>query len=331
MTADLPDADDLLEQAIDWMLRLDAAPDDAALQRDLDRWREQHPGHAEAWRRATRAWGAAAQLEPDRRQWPLVDDLPGPVSAQLTPRRRRRAVVSMPFVSLAMAACLLLVAWPSLRIHFLADYMTGSGELRLITLADGSTVHLSASSAIRTDFEGDTRRVELLAGQAYFDVVRNPQRPFLVSADGMDVTVLGTSFDVQTGAGLYAVSVKTGVVAVRYQGGVAQQLQPGQQLLVERSNGLVNIDAIAVDNVAAWREGRLFVHNRRVADVLETLDRYYPGHILLASAEMSSKRITGSYDLASPDAALRAVVGPLQGQVLSFTPLLRVLGPVNTN
>ncbi len=317
-----PDADALLEQAIDWMLRSEQAPDDVELRRELAAWLAADPGHAYAWQRARNVWNTMGGMEPDRSQWPAAVEAAERRPEPVAPPRRG---VLKPLLTVAVAACLLVVLGPSLRLQLLADHQTGSGELREVSLPDGSRVHLSAESAIRTDYSDGERRVELLAGQAFFDVVRNAQRPFVVSADSMDVTVLGTSFDVQNASGLYAVSVQSGAVSVSYDGDLGHQLVPGQQLTLERRSGELRVDSIAPENVAAWREGRLFVHNRTVADVVEALDRFYPGSIFIADPALAQRRVTGSYDLRSPDLALRGLIQPYSGQVLELGGLLRIV------
>ena len=67
-----PDADALLEQAIDWMLRSEQAPDDVELRRELAAWLAADPGHAYAWQRARNVWNTMGGMEPDRSQWPAA-------------------------------------------------------------------------------------------------------------------------------------------------------------------------------------------------------------------------------------------------------------------
>ena len=77
--------------------------------------------------------------------------------------------------------------------------------------------------------------------------------------------------------------------------------------------------------VAAWREGRLFVQGRTLADLAETLERHAPGYILIADGDLAARRVTGSYDLTDIDGALSAMVQPHGGRVLHITPLLRIV------
>lgn len=311
----------LLDQAIDWVVRVKAAPEDPTLRLALEEWRAADIRHDQALRCADSAWMAVGEISPDRSKWPSV---PTTDIKSTVPLRHPYCIVRQ-FVSLAAVACLLIVVWPSIHLHIQADYTTGTGETRVIALPDGSIVHLGAASAICTEYTDERRRIVLLSGQAFFEVATNSQRPFIASVDGMDVTVSGTAFDILLGERVYTVSVQSGTVAVRYEDGNDQQLVSGQQMTILRETGGASIERIAVNNVGAWREGRLFVHNRSIRDVVEILDRYFVGRIFIVDSALGMRRITGSYDLLSPDLALRGLVQPHRGQVMTLTPLLRVL------
>lgn len=319
------EADDLLEQAVDWMIRVETTPDDTELQQALNGWREADPKHAEAWQRALRAWGVMGAIPPDRSQWPEASNTPAAKSAPIYSIKRRWPKLGRQVAALAVAACLMVAVWPTLRLHALADHRTGVGEIQQVLLQDGSEVHLGAASAIRILYSDDQRQVQLLAGQAFFQVADNAERPFVVKAEGVEVAVLGTAFDVLLGTQRHAVSVQSGTVSIRREATPEQRLTSGQQLTLERASGVSSIQPIAPHNVAAWREGRLSVHNRSIQDVVEILDRYYGGRIFIANATLAERRVTGSYDLNAPDVALRGLVKPHQGEVLELTPFVRVL------
>jgi transmembrane sensor len=126
-----------------------------------------------------------------------------------TARPRRR------FLAAASCAILFLVAgavwWLSARYPI---YATDIGERRSLTLADGSTVDLNARSRIRIEFSGTERRVELLDGQALFQVSKDKTRPFIVRSGDATVRAVGTQFDVYRKAGGTTVTVLEGRVAV---------------------------------------------------------------------------------------------------------------------
>jgi transmembrane sensor len=129
--------------------------------------------------------------------------------AERTSRLRRR------FLAAASGALVLVVAgavwWDVVRFP---SYATDIGERRSITLADGSTVDLNARSRLRIEFSKKERRVELIDGQALFQVAKDKNRPFIVSSSDATVRAVGTQFDVYRKATGTTVTVLEGRVAV---------------------------------------------------------------------------------------------------------------------
>jgi transmembrane sensor len=93
-------------------------------------------------------------------------------------------------------------------------YTTGMGEQRFLKLADSSTVELNAKSRVRVHFTRDERAVDILAGEALFNVTKDSARPFVVGVGGMRVSVVGTQFDVYKKAHATVVTVVEGRVSV---------------------------------------------------------------------------------------------------------------------
>jgi transmembrane sensor len=134
-------------------------------------------------------------------------------------RRSSRATHTRPARRswLAVAASALIVAfagaawWQSARYPL---YSTDTGERRSITLVDGSTVDLNARSRLRIEFSKNERRVELLDGQALFQVAKDKNRPFIVASGEATVRAVGTQFDVYRKDSGTTVTVLEGRVAV---------------------------------------------------------------------------------------------------------------------
>jgi transmembrane sensor len=98
-----------------------------------------------------------------------------------------------------------------------ADYVTGAGETMLVRLPDGSVMHLAADSAVQLAQDGARRGVRLLAGEAFFQVVPDAGRPFIVAAGDLSATDVGTAFDVRLASAGAAVAVREGLVDVSYE------------------------------------------------------------------------------------------------------------------
>lgn len=171
---------------------------------------------------------------------------------------------------LLVCAAWLLYSWRQQRCQELALYndpdsdttvTTSRGETRQIVLSDGSTIELNAGTALRYPkrFTHRARAVELLAGEAFFQVVANPAKPFSVTAGKSHTTVLGTSFNIRAYQQDRAIQISllSGKVNVEQEGGmVAAVLQPHQFIRINQASGRTETGHFDNDyEVAAWREG----------------------------------------------------------------------------
>jgi transmembrane sensor len=202
--------------------------------------------------------------------------------------------------------------------------MTGVAEMRDVTLEDGSRVVLDAGSAFAIDYTPERRTVRLLAGQAFFRVAHSSERPFVVKASDVAVTVTGTSFNVGTSNAGVAVAVETGSVSVSRDGRELASLTLGDRLQVQPNGGVVR-GSIAPIDVAAWRMRRLVVHEAPVREVVEEIGRHVHGVIFFRDEQVADRRVTGVIDLSQPEEALQAVVGLQGGKTLKVAPYLTVI------
>lgn len=168
------------------------------------------------------------------------------------------------------------------------EYQTRLGEVRSILLADGSTLTLGARSRATVSFSDSERWVRLEQGEAYFDVAKNPARPFYVAAPGTAVRVVGTRFDVRVGDSHVRVAVDEGTVAVNNR---SDSLTRGQRIDVLPDGAMTAITQVDGSEVAAWRDGRLIYDSATLAEVVSDLSRYRP-NVTLSSAAAGKLRVT---------------------------------------
>lgn len=328
----------LLEEAASWLLRLREAAGDPRVSDDFNAWLSRSSEHRAAWHRVRESWHLLGEGQPVYehvwRQRPLQAPSTGtgkksrvpPGNRARVPRRQWQWAATVSAVGLA--ACLLVVAIPSLLLRLEADYLTTTAQSRLVTLEDGTTVYLAADSAIKTDFSPGRRQVRLLAGEAFFDVTRNPGRPFVVDASGVKVEVTGTAFDVRLSSSVTQVELARGGVGVSFD--AAQrvspaQLSPGQMLVVDRKSGTMTRSDIAPEDIGAWRDGRLFVNDATIGAVVEQIRRYHAAWIAVPDIALAQQTVTGLYDLRDPDRALRALVQPHGGKVHEVSRFARIV------
>lgn len=297
------------DEAADWLLRLQAAPDDAATRAEFDAWLATSERHRQAYRSVQRAWHLSADL---------------PVLPAPRPTYRRRVLA---LAATALAACLAVLFFPALQLRFQADHLTGVAELRTLTLEDGSVVHLDADSAVAVRYDTARREIALLSGQAFFQVVPAKDRPFVVAAGDVTVTVTGTAFDVGSSSDGVTVGVQSGTVEVRLDRGAepAATLTRGQRLKVSREDRRMTRSEVAPEDVASWRERRLVVDGATLGEVVAELDRHHAGMIVLRDRSLADRRITGVFDLRHPIEALQAVARTQQASVTEITPYLLIV------
>lgn len=164
-----------------------------------------------------------------------------PLRTPVRPARRRFAIA-------ACAAVLSVIVGFALWMR--ADqsvlYVTETGEQRTVTLVDGSVVQLNSRSRLRVSFSEQVRRVELLDGQALFEVAKNPARPFVVESGKTSVQAVGTQFDVYRKSTGTVVTVLEGRVAVsegtaRIPASAFVSTRPSNQVAATAGEGAVLI------------------------------------------------------------------------------------------
>lgn len=296
---------------MDWLLRLEAAPDDAELKAAFEAWL----ASSEANRAASRVMGHT---------WRRLEGVarPTPAAIPIARPRWRRMIAA---TAVALAACVALYFLPVLQMRVLADHVTGVAELREVVLEDGSVVHLDVASAISVSFGAGGRDVALLAGQAFFEVTSAQGRPFRVQSGDVTVTVTGTAFSVRSSSQAVSVDVQSGTVEVSAGKAVPARLTRGQRIVVDRASGGIVQSEVAPAEIASWRRRRLVVHDVTLDDVIDELGRHHAGLILLPDRKLGRQLVTGVFDLTRPIEALTALAESQNGKLTEITPYLLVI------
>jgi transmembrane sensor len=184
------------------------------------------------------------------------------------------------------------------------QYATSIAETKEIKLADGSQITLGAKSEIKVWATASERHVDLINGQAFFVVAKNPQRPFFVNSGNTLVKVVGTRFDVRKGEDQTRVAVLEGIVNVsstQKLAGKSTQIGPtqviltaGQQVTHANNGNFDMVSDISSAELEAWRHGRLIYRRASLADVVADANRYYNGTISLSSKNLADLKVTAA-------------------------------------
>ena len=324
MNSQGPEQQIITQAAAEWAVRLHAGALSDEAQAHLAQWLACDERHGPALQFAQQTWAALGELalEPHALKPEAHRLRPESPCARPAPVTRRRRPLR--WVGRAAAVCMVLaVAWvggPNLLVQMQADYRTGTGELRTVQLDDGSSVELDASSAIRIDYDTHERRISLLAGSAVFDVAPMGEaetRPFVVQSAGGQTQALGTQFVVgRQGADQAWVGVLQHSVAVSVQsppnGGAAQQvLKEGQSARYTPQRGVQLLPGFDLSSATAWRRGVLVFDRQPLDQVIEQLNRYRPGQVVLANPALASRQVSGVFRLEMLDGALHTLTREL--------------------
>lgn len=221
----------IYEEAGDWIVKNREGDLDAREKERFDAWLRESPQNLRAYLEMSAVWEDVASIDPSlnanadeliaraRAEGNIVP-LESPSSlrtrepGETSRRKRTTPVLGSVGLYYALAASILLTLAGTWLYGQRNTYSTGVGEQRSIVLNDGSTVELNSRSRIRVRFSNAERDVDLIEGQALFQVAKNPTRPFTVSAGGTRVRAVGTQFDVYRKTSSTVVTVVEGKVAV---------------------------------------------------------------------------------------------------------------------
>lgn len=302
MTPDRRDEADIrrLAEASAWRVRL--SEHDLPTSEEFESWLSADPGNEAAWDHVQRTWENVA----GRASTPELLQIRSDALDRARQRARARARWERPGLRGALAACLALflltgLAGGGLWWHWQPTvYDTAMGERRVITLADGSTASLDSATELKVKYSEGARNLELVSGQARFDVAHEPDRPFIVQARDKRIVAIGTAFNVDLLGPKVFVTLIEGRVAVmdrtektaplvafRERHGDATYLSPGQQLVVAPNATVVK--RVDLDKTRAWETGMLVFDNEPLASVAERVGRYSSEPIVVSPAAAQLK------------------------------------------
>jgi transmembrane sensor len=307
----------------EWLARLDRgdpSPEDAA---EFERWKSSDPRHVAAYARLAAAWqalnrvqamrpGAAEPIDEDylNCQSEHTRSAPAPAPAPAPASKSR----SWAYISLA--ASLLLGAaglWISRGSSGPQTYNTGVGGFQRIVLEDQSAIELNTDSEVRVELSRQLRKVELVRGEASFEVSHDAARPFIVSAGTTGVRAVGTKFDVRRLGDSVEVTVDEGKVAIGTPSLLETaidvssinipQISAGQAASARGAD--ISLKTLAKSELAqkiAWQNQMLIFDGDSLADVVMQFNRYNGRQLVIADPALAALKIGGYFRPTNLDA-----------------------------
>lgn len=327
-------ADEIETQAAEWIVRIDlhGTPENWAA---LDAWLAANPRHRAAFLRLSVAWKRADRLRqlaphdgrvdadllaPGRNVIPF--EPPTAAKAWADTRSYRAPAEKRRFGSFARSklaasvaviavACGAALAWYAAERDPADIYTTRIGELRRITLDDGSTVALNTNSEVRVRYSENARQVELARGEALFEVAKNKARPFKVEAGRTTVFAVGTAFSVRLRAEprdeRVDVVVTEGRVAINpptaatYSAGTVAIVRNG------RIESTTLLSAEDISGKLAWISGRLVFQGEKLGEVVAEINRYNQRQLEVSDPDIAGVRIGGTFNPSDPQGFIKAL------------------------
>ena len=175
--------------------------------------------------------------------------------------------------------------------------VTPTGGEYFLTLSDGTRVFLNAASELKypVEFVGGKRVVDL-DGEAYFEVRKDSLRPFIVRVNGAEVTVLGTSFNVNTYGDdglIYTTLVNGSVRILSEKNGQEEVLTPGMQGVMNIQTGQLTVREVDVESYVTWREGRFVFRTMTLDLIMRQLQRWYDFEVFYQNPELKEYEFRG--------------------------------------
>lgn len=176
-----------------------------------------------------------------------------------------------------------------------------AGHRHAVSLSDGTMVMLNSGSKLvfPADFVEKTREVYLV-GEGYFEVSKNPQKPFIVKTDKMDIRVLGTKFNISayadekvTSAVLVEGSVSIVVQDGRFLGNTTKKLIPNQGYFYSSETSMSEIKQVDVADYVSWKDGLFRFKDQPLHNVVQRVSKYYNKNILIEGNKLSETLISG--------------------------------------
>lgn len=318
--------DDIAEQASLWVSRLDRGID-AQEKKELVTWLNLSKAHYQALIKMAALWDDLTVLEELKNIFPLA-------KSHTTQKRNKlpRVLVASLFLVCLTTLSLLGIRSveyliPSSTSYYVQTYQTSLGQHQLFSLPDGSVLQLNTNSIVNVNFTHDKRFLTLVSGEASFDVVKDSERPFVVTVADQTFTALGTIFNIEKSAidGIELV-VTEGQVLISQANLVVDVLsdisnnisltelkgvivETGEKAVIEKDL-MVPVKKLPIEQVEqelAWQSGMLIFDGKPLAEALIEVSRYNDINFIVDDPMLAKLKISGYFKAGDIDGLLQSL------------------------
>ncbi len=315
-------------QAATWLAKLDRGTLHKDERAALGKWLAEDPGNLDALQDTAAFWyGLNEPLSQ------IIGRLPAAMRPEASPKQFFGLAAQ--FKSMALAGVFALILgvlainfappWPDSGTKY---YATEIGKIQIVSLPDGSKIHLNTNTVIEQNFSKEERRIKLLSGEAIFDVAHDESRPFKVYTPDGVIRAVGTRFAVRIGQDGVQVTVTEGRVALETQAALALdvgELAPlpvlvskGESAKIQRQEPRATRFASNTNAAEqfAWTQGRLVFRDEVLQYVLAEVSRYTQVQINVADEALRLEKITGILQIGDIHLMLEGIEGALGVQTV---------------
>jgi len=296
-----------------WFARLQGDDVPSRDRREFERWLKADARNAAAWDNVGQTWNGLSGLESDPAFAAMRTDALN--AGDTRPRLDRRAL------GLAAAGLVAAVGGAVIGKRWLGGgnapasppdepvFSTAVGERSTFRLADNSVVTLSTDSAVRVNHWAKERRLTLVRGQAFFQVAKDPTRPFVVAAGDKRVTAVGTAFDVRMEPGKLSVTLVEGRVRIAAdapQGERRVEMSAGSRFVAADPAEWL-ISSVDTAKESAWLKGRLVFDGEPLSAVVAEMNRFSDRKLSLSDPALGATPVSGVFKTGQIDAFVAAL------------------------
>lgn len=298
------------DEASRWFTELKRPTVSAQALHDFREWRRDE-ANAAAFAKVEKGWEASAALK----ERPNIQAATEAALAANPPRPgRTKRQFSFAPIGVALASLMVIGGGALIAAGQLEpSYTTEIGGQRLEQLKDGSRVRLNTNTKIVVRYRDGERRIELVRGEAFFEVAHDAARPFIVETNGTEVRALGTKFDVRRDASSVQVTLIEGRVQVRADGHPATATLTPSQALTVTASGISVARPANTELATGWTTGRLTFRGLPLQAAIREVNRYSTRKIVLTeNTGVANEPVSGQFepgDTATFLAAVEAVLG----------------------
>ncbi len=288
------------QEAVQWFMQVEREEAGVDTLSGWQQWMERSSAHRSAYETVQRTWRALDAVSSP--PWPtdaeVMHDRDG--IADLRRKRIRHWTgwaAAAALAALAAGIWLFMPVTPGNGAAFSSTVATRIAEHRQIALPDGSSMQVGAHTELLVRYTGQQRRIQLLSGEAFFTVERDPSRPFMVEAGPNRVTAIGTSFNVRRYGEAVAVEVAEGRVRLENSEleSAPTALLSGQEAVLTAEDPQPVIRHVAAGQVATWRDGQHRYIDAPLQIVVADLNRYATRPVLIDDSAAANLRITATF------------------------------------